>query len=310
MKKTLFILLLGLFYLLSLFSLRALYKLAFVLYLILNNVLNYRKGIIDQNLLNAFPEKSPEERVLIRKKYYRYLADLMVETIKLLTIGKTEVAKRVKVANPELISGLFNEGKSVIGVLGHYGNWELGALRFSQLFIEPRIIVYKPLSNKFADKVLKGMRSRFGATLISMRNTARILISNRNIRTMTVMVCDQTPAKSEVQYFTNFLNQPTAVFLGVEKLAKTTDSAVVFCDIRVKNRGQYECTFVPLIDDPGSTAAYQITNEHVQYLEAVIRKQPECWLWSHRRWKFKPEDLQIPQVPMAKKLNEAFSHPY
>ncbi len=308
MKKTLFILILGLLYLLSFLSLRALYIFAFVLYLILNRVLKYRRRIIDQNLLNAFPEKSSEERLLIRKKYYRYLADLIVESIKLLTIGNAEVAKRVKVVNPELISTLFSDGKSVIGVLGHYGNWEMGALRFSQLFNEPRIIVYKPLSNRYADRVLKDMRSKFGATLISMRNTARTLISNKNIRTMTVMVCDQTPAKSEIQYFTNFLNQPTAVFLGVEKLAKTTGSAVVFCDIRVKNRGEYECTFIPLIDDPEHTVAYQITNEHVQYLETVIRKQPECWLWSHRRWKYKPEDLQFAHVPNAKRSNETISH--
>ena len=176
----------------------------------------------------------------------------------------------------------------------------MSGLRFSQLFIEPRIIVYKPLSNKFADRVLKRMRSRFGATLVPMQNTARMLISYRNKRTVTVMVSDQTPAKVEIQYFTNFLNQPTAVFLGVEKLAKTTDSAVVFCDIRLIKRGQYECTFIPLFDDPGSTTAYQITDEHVRYLEAVIRKQPEYWLWSHRRWKFKPEDLQRPTGPVLK----------
>lgn len=303
MKKALFTLLLGLLYLLSFFPLRALYKLADLLYLILNNIFKYRRKIIDQNLLSAFPEKSYEERLIIRKKYYRYLADLMVEALKLLTINNTEVSKRVKVANPELISNIFSAGKSVIGVLGHYGNWEMSALRFSQLFVEPRIIVYKPLSNKFADRVLKRMRSRFGATLIPMRNTARTLISHKNNRTVTVMVSDQTPAKTEIQYFTKFLNQPTAVFLGVEKLAKTTDSAVVFCDIRLIKRGHYECTFIPLFDDPGSTATYQITDGHVRYLEAVICKQPEYWLWSHRRWKFKP-DLQRTTAGIPEKRKE------
>ena len=310
MKKTLFIFLLGLLYLLSFLPLRALYKLAGVLYLVLNNIVRYRRKVIDQNLLNAFPEKSPEERIIIRKRYYRYLADLMVEVIKLLTINDAEVSKRVKVANPELISGIFSAGKSVIGVLGHYGNWEISALRFSQLFIEPRIIVYKPLSNKFADRALNRVRSRFGATLVPMRSTARTLISHRNNRTVTVMVSDQTPAKTEIQYFTRFLNQPTAVFLGVEKLAKRTNSAVVFCDIRLIKRGHYECTFIPLFNDPGNTTPYQITDEHVRYLEAVIRKQPEYWLWSHRRWKFKPEDLQKTAAGISEKRKEdSLLHP-
>lgn len=292
MKKTLFILLLGLLYLLSLLPLRVLYIVADALYLLLNYVIGYRRKIIDENLRNAFPEKSPEERLIIRKKYYHYLADLVVESLKLLTISNAEVVKRVEVPNPELISRIFSEGKSVIGVLGHCGNWEMSALRFSQLFTEPRIIVYKPLSNKNADRALKRMRSRFGASLVTMRNTARTLISLKKNPTVTVMVSDQTPAKSEIQYFTQFLNQPTAVFLGVEKLAKTTDSAVVFCDIRLIKRGHYRCTFVPLFNDPGITVPYQITDAHVQYLEAVIRGQPEYWLWSHRRWKFKPQDLQ------------------
>ena len=305
MKKTSFILLLGLLYLLSFLPLRALYLVADALYLLLNYVIGYRRKIIDENLRNAFPEKSPEEHLLIRKKYYRYLADLVVESLKLLTISDAEVIKRIEVPNPELVRNIFREGKSVIGVLGHYGNWEMGALRFSQLFTEPRIIVYKPLSNKNADRTLKRMRSRFGATLVTMRNTARTLISLKSNRTVTVMVCDQTPAKKEIQYFTKFLNQPTAVFLGVEKLAKATDSAVVFCDIRLIKRGHYQCTFVPLFDDPAKTVLYQITDEHVRYLEGVIREQPEYWLWSHRRWKFKPQDLQR-RTAIAEKTKAEF----
>ena len=124
MKKTLSILLLGLLYLLSFFPLRALYILAYVLFLILNNIVKYRKKIIDQNLLNAFPEKSPEERLLIRKKYYRYLADLMVEAIKLLTINNTEVSKRVKVANPELISRYIQRWQKCNWCVGPL--WKLG----------------------------------------------------------------------------------------------------------------------------------------------------------------------------------------
>ncbi|MES2277540.1 MAG: lysophospholipid acyltransferase family protein [Bacteroidota bacterium] len=291
-KKTLFILLLGLLYIISLLPLRILYLIADLLYFLLYYVTGYRRKIIDQNLLNAFPEKTEAERTLIRKKYYRYLADLVVETIKLLTISDKEVVKRVHVPNPELITEAFNQGKSVLGILGHYGNWEMNALRFSQLFDERRIIVYKPLSNNFFNCILIRMRSRFGATLVNMRNILRKLVDHRDERTVTVLVGDQTPARPEIQYFTNFLNQPTAVFLGAEKLAKLTNSMVVFCDIRRLKRGYYQCTFVPLFTEPQSTAPYEITNTHVQYLEGIIRQQPEYWLWSHRRWKFKPEDLR------------------
>ncbi|MFN0292458.1 lysophospholipid acyltransferase family protein [Pedobacter helvus] len=278
-------------YVISLLPWWILFRISDLLYLVLRYVVGYRRKVIDTNLSLAFPEKTEMERLSIQKKYYRYLADILVETVKLFTLSSRQVFKRVEVLNAEVIRGYFREGRSVIGVLGHYGNWEMSALRFSQLFAEPRYIVYKPLSNKVADGMVKKMRSRFGAILISMKETARTLISFRGIPSMTVMVSDQTPPKSEIQYFAKFLNQPTAVFLGVEKLAKITNSIVVFCDIRRLGRGRYRCEFVTLYERPNETLSHEITNGHVAYLEKVIREKPEYWLWSHRRWKFKPDEI-------------------
>lgn len=290
-KKAFSVLALGLLYLVSLLPFWLLYIIADGIFVILYYVVRYRRKVIDNNLENSFPEKTKTERDTIRKQYTRYLASMMVETIKLLTISQKEVTKRVKVPNPELITEAFAKGQSVIGILGHYGNWEMNALRFSQLYNERRIIVYKPLSNKFFNNIFLKMRSKFGATLVSMKDTMRKLVTYKNERTVTVLVGDQTPARPDVKYFTNFLNQQTAVFLGAEKLAKLTNSVVVFCDIRVIKRGYYQCTFVPLFANPKQTTGHEITNAHVQYLEQVIRQQPQYWLWSHRRWKFAPGDI-------------------
>lgn len=291
-KKVFEVLKLGSIYLISLLPLWLLYILSDLMYLLVYYVFRYRRKVVDENLLHAFPEKSGKERQVIRKRYFHYLTDLVVETVKLFTISEQEVKKRVLVSNPEIIKDAFSNGKSVIGVLGHYGNWEIGALRFSQLFSERRVIVYKPLSDNFFNNLMKRMRSRFGATLVSMKNTMRKLVEYRNERTVTVLVGDQTPAKAEIQYFTKFMNQPTAVFLGAERLAKLTNSVVVFCDLRIIKRGYYQCSFITLFKEPKLTNEHEITDTHVNYLEQVIRERPEYWLWSHRRWKFKPEDLQ------------------
>ncbi|MEJ2882178.1 lysophospholipid acyltransferase family protein [Pedobacter sp. GR22-6] len=290
-KKAIRIPSIALLYLISLLPLWMLYFISDVIFFILYRIISYRKHVIDENLKHSFPEKTEAERIRIRKEFVRYLADLVMETVKLLTISPNEVKKRVEVVNTNFIEQSFKNGQSVIGILGHYGNWELNALRFSQLFSEKRIIVYKPLNNKFFDNLMISMRSRFGATLVGMKQTMRKLTQYRHERTMTVLVGDQTPARAEVTYFTDFLNQPTAVFLGVEKLAKLTNSVVVFCDIRRIKRGYYRCSFIPLFNNPKSTDEYEITNKHVKYLEEVIRQQPQYWLWSHRRWKYKPEEL-------------------
>jgi KDO2-lipid IV(A) lauroyltransferase len=117
------------------------------------------------------------------------------------------------------------------------------------------------------------------------------MVEYRKELTVSVLVGDQTPVMHEVTYFAKFLNQPTAVFLGIEKIAKTIDAAVVFYDMKRVKRGYYTYTLVPLTENPKQTAEHEITDMHVQYLDGMIRKEPQYWLWSHRRWKFRPEDL-------------------
>lgn len=281
-------------YLISLLPFWLLYLIADALYFVLYYLVGYRKQVVQTNLMNAFPEKTPEERKIIEKKYYHYLANLLVETIKMLTISEKEVLRRMKPEDDSLdqmVADYFKHGRSIIGAVGHYGNWELAALRFSLTTDEERVIVYKPLANKVSDNLFKKVRSRFGASLVSMKDVLRKLVALRNIRSFTVLVSDQTPVQESVQYFANFLNQPTAVFLGVEKLAKMTNSIVIFCDVKCIKRGYYTYNFVPLVTDPKNTAEHEITDIHVAYLEKMIKAKPEYWLWSHRRWKFKPRNL-------------------
>ena len=282
---------LGFLYLLSLLPFWVLYGISDFLFLLVYYVLGYRRKVVRENLGNAFPEKSAEERLTIEGKFYRHLCDLIVETVKMFTISRADLIRRIEGEGSDVVLDAIARGKSVIGAVGHYGNWEIAGLRLSDALREPTLIVYKPLSNSVFDRGFLKMRSRFGARLIAMRDTMRVMMEYRRQPTFSVLVSDQTPPRSEANYFTEFLNQPTAVFLGLEKLARLIDAVVVFCDIRKVKRGYYRCTMVPLFQEPRKTQLHEITEAHVRYLEKVIREEPEYWLWSHRRWKFKPEDI-------------------
>jgi Kdo2-lipid IVA lauroyltransferase/acyltransferase len=288
----------GLFflYLLSLLPFWLLYLISDLLFVIIYHLIRYRRDVVWENLQNAFPEKNASERLAIQRKFYRYLADLIVETIKLFSITEDGISRHIKGLNTELVIDAMAEGKSIIGAVGHYGNWEIAALELSLLIEQRKVIVYKPLSNEVFDQEFKKMRSRFGATLVPMRNAVRAIVSYRREPTFSVLVSDQTPVREDSRYFVNFLNQPTAVFMGIEKLAKMMNSPVVFCDIRRVRRGYYEYRFVQLFDNPKDTAEYEITKAHMAYLEQMIREEPAYWLWSHRRWKFKPGDSGVPVV--------------
>ncbi|MGZ3767230.1 MAG: lysophospholipid acyltransferase family protein [Mucilaginibacter sp.] len=270
-----------------------LYIISDVLFFILYYIFGYRVKVVRENLQNSFPEKTVNERKLIEIKYFRYMADLVVETIKGFSISAKEVQRRMRPTNPELMEHYFKQGKSIIAAAGHYGNWELAALSFGLLTDKRRIIVYKQQSNAVFNDFFNKTRSRFGATMISMKQTMRKMVEYKNETTFTVLASDQTPTKHEANYFTSFLNQPTAVFLGIEKLSKAINSVVIFYRIDRIKRGYYTYTFVPLVEDPKETGPYEITEIHVKYLESLIKEKPEYWLWSHRRWKIKPENAII-----------------
>jgi KDO2-lipid IV(A) lauroyltransferase len=276
-------------YLLSLMPFWFLYVLSDCIYVFLFYVLSYRRKVVQDNLRNSFPNKADVELKQIEKDYYRYLGDLIVESVKSISISAKEVERRMVNLNPEVVANYFAEGKSIIAAVGHYCNWELAAHRFSLVPEYKKIIVYKPLSNKIADAYYQKIRSRFGAMLVPMKGTLRKLAELKNELTFTVLVSDQTPVRHETHYFTQFLNQPTAVFLGVEKMAVMFNTVVIFADVRRVKRGFYEYSYVPLFDNAKQTAPFEITDTHVHCLETMIRREPQYWLWSHRRWKFKPE---------------------
>lgn len=280
-------------YLVSLLPFWFLYLISDILFILLCYVFRYRTKVVRENLSNSFPEKSEAERRVIERKYFKYMADLIVETIKSISISKKEIERHTHFANPELMEYYFSQGKSIIAAAGHYGNWEMAALSFGFLTDKKRIVVYKPQSNVVFNDFFNKTRSRFGVTMVSMKQTLRTMIEYKNELTFSVLASDQSPTGGEANYFTTFLNQRTAVFLGTEKLAKLRDCVVIFYKIDLIKRGYYSYTFVPLVENPKQAQPYEITNAHVKYLESLIREKPQYWLWSHRRWKFKPENENI-----------------
>jgi KDO2-lipid IV(A) lauroyltransferase len=283
-------------YLVSLLPFWLLYIISDILFVLIYYVIGYRKKVVQQNLQNAFPEKTIQERHDIERKFYRHFADLMVETIKMISISPEELGRRVTPTNPNIVQQLLDIDRSIIAVAGHYCNWEMAALNVTSVTKKKFMIIYKPLSSTIFNRFFIRTRSRFRGIPVAMKMVLRKMVEYKNEATITVLLGDQTPVKHEATYFTTFLNQPTAVFLGPEKMAKSFHCMVIFYDMRRVKRGYYKYTVVPLIDNATETAPYEITRAHVQYLEKVIREEPQYWLWSHRRWKFKPEDVENPTV--------------
>ncbi|QPH37915.1 lysophospholipid acyltransferase family protein [Pedobacter endophyticus] len=284
--------LLGIFFLgiLSLLPLSILYLLADVAYFGLYRVFGYRKKVVRQNLLKALPEKQFAEIIEIEKRFYKYLASLIFEVVKMNSISKAEIKKRFVFKNKELVQHYLDRGQSVLFCSAHYGNWEWGTMGIGLNFNADHYPIYKPLSNPVFDNWFKKTRSKFGNNLIAMRQTIRVLTANKDKPGIFSFGNDQAPARNESHYWTTFLHQQASIQLGIEKIAKKTNQPIFYLKVTVLKRGFYEVDCVPLCLKPKETAEFEITELHTRFLEGIIRSRPEYWLWSHRRWKYRPRE--------------------
>lgn len=273
-----------LYYLTQLIPFWLVHLCASILAFLLQYVVKYRAAVVRQNLKNAFPTYTNAALKELEKKFYLNFCDVLLENIKLNSISKSTVRKRMKFLNPAVFSDLADTGKGVMLIGAHYNNWEWMAVSLSTYLNEKMFSVYKPLNNKLSDRLMLNARARFGANIIPMQQFPKVVLKNKNRGAVHLMVADQSPHRSKLDFFCTFLNQDTPVYLGAEKLMKAANLNLYFVEVHRVKRGFYEMKIVPL-NEQSTNEKGQATKMHLSHLEKMIINSPESWLWSHRRWK-------------------------
>ena len=286
MKFIAYILTLGLLRLLSLLPNFILYGISELFGWLLQYVVSYRKNVVNKNLRNSFPEADAVFFRKTKRKFYRHLADVILENAVLLFYSKRRLQKMFRFSDKSLVEKYEQEHRHIIIMLAHYNNWEW-ASPLSYEFSNPFLAVYMPLRNPWFEKTYQKARSKYGAVTVAMGKIGRELFTydKNNSPCTTGMVGDQRPIRKHVKYWTNFLHQQTAVFTGSETLAKKIDAVVVYMKIEKEKRGRYTASFELITDSAMETAEFGITNTYTQKLEQQILRNPAYWLWSHDRWK-------------------------
>lgn len=270
--------------LISRLPLSILYGISDVLFVLSFYVIRYRRKLVQKNLRNSFPEKSLQEISRIEREFFKNLCDYAVETLKLLSISKEELAKRHTFTNAELILRYTNQNIPVIGLASHQFNWEW--LLASGNFYFTLDFVYQPINNKTTENLLLNCRTRFGGYAIKRNELARELIKRRGQSRLISIVADQYPGHhKDKKYLANFLNQETAFFQAPDQIASLTQYPVVFAAIRKIKRGYYETTFILLAEPPYEKDKEGVIDAYTKEAEKIIHEYPAGWLWSHNRWK-------------------------
>jgi Kdo2-lipid IVA lauroyltransferase/acyltransferase len=278
----------------TLLPLKILYIFSDLLFLVLYYFPSYRRKIVAANLKNSFPDKTRDELRKIERKFYRHLADIFIESLKMTHISDKEMRKRYVVTNPEVLRKFKDEGRDIAAICGHYNNWEW--MSATPLYTDIKCVtIYKPLRNKYFDKFVNNLRKKKGFFLTPMSLILREIITDRNkgINAMYSFISDQSPARGDTHYWTQFLNQDTPVYTGAEKIAVKYDMAVVYFSNKKIKRGYYNTTVEVLFDHTRGLPEHVVTEAHVRCLEKQIIERPEFWIWSHHRWKHKRDPEHV-----------------
>ncbi|MBD3630091.1 lysophospholipid acyltransferase family protein [Cyclobacterium sp.] len=272
--------------LISMLPLGVLYVFSDLLYLIAYYLIGYRKKVVQENLANAFPNKNSAERKQIEKDFYRNFTDSLAETIKLLTMGKKEMNKRFLTKNAHLIFDRVDKGEIVIGMCGHFFNWEGHLLTVSSEVQGKCETIYTKINHPFFEKLMQNIRGRMGAKITERKSFQRTFLKDRLVPRLIVLAADQRPNQMEIRYRTLFMNRQAAFFEGGEKLAKKFGLAVIYAYTSKPKRGYYEFEYQLLASPPyASNGPHSITEKFIDLVEKNIRDQPSLYLWTHNRWK-------------------------
>lgn len=274
----------GFLYLLSLLPLKVLFLLSDFAYVVLYYLAGYRKNVVFYNLSIAFPEKSETERRQIAKGFYKNFTDNFIETVKLLSADVSYINKHFT-ADYAAFEKVYRQGKKCQVHLGHTFNWELANIAVAANIPQKLLSLYMPIESGLFDRLFLKLRSVTGVVMLPATKIRSAILPWRNTQYVLGLVADQSPAEPTNAFWVPFFGRPTAFLRAPENGARVANLPVIFCYFIKKKRGYYEGFFELVEEAPTSLPKGELTRRYAQYLENFIKKYPDTYLWSHRRWK-------------------------
>ena len=273
---------------LSCIPFRAIYVLSDCVCPVFYHLVRYRRGIVHRNITEAFPEKGPAEIRKMERNFYRFFTDMALECCKLATMSEESIRRHMVFRNTETVNSLLGQGKSVAIYLGHYGNWEW--VSSLPLWLDKGAAsaqIYHKLSNGDMNELMMRIRERMGAVCVDMHKTARYVArQNAGNKVCAIgFIADQAPRMRDAHHYLDFLNHDVPVLTGTEKIIKHYGFEAFYLDVRKIRRGYYEAVFVKLHDEPRMLPDFELTDLYFMHLEQTIRRRPELYLWSHKRFR-------------------------
>jgi Kdo2-lipid IVA lauroyltransferase/acyltransferase len=256
------------------------------------------RRVAEQNVAAAFPARPEEERRRIVRAAFAHFGRLLFALLKFSTLSNEALLARVDFEGEERVRAAYAHGKGVLFVTGHFGFWELQALVHA-LRLQPMAVLARTLDNSRLNVLLERMRTRTGNSVIyrqgTIRRAMRLLLAGEGVG----VLIDQHIMSRDAIYV-DFFGRPAATTSAVAALALRTGARVVPLFALPLGNGRYKMIYEPAVEPPPADAPDQIhefTQRCTDVLEMYVRRNPELWLWMHRRWR-----SEEGTVPPAKEM--------
>ncbi|MEP7234237.1 MAG: lysophospholipid acyltransferase family protein [Ignavibacteriota bacterium] len=249
-------------------------------------IFHIRRRVTTENLESAFPALSENDRIKIAKKSYSNIGIVFAEMVYLRYAKSKYIAEHITIANPAMYHSAIAQSRGLVVIAGHFANWEWLALGGSMLLHSNFAVVRKNIQTTFTERFLDKMRKRSGNQLINsadIRKMFRVLQNGNCI----ALLADQAAPSESVRV--DFFGREVPAFEGPARLALRTQAPMLLAECRRVDDGDYLITFheIAYSDLVGHSieSVKELTVRHTKLLEEIIRRNPEQWLWQHRRWK-------------------------
>lgn len=275
-------------YLVKFLGLNASRRFSIIIALFFFYIIPIRKKTVFENLTIAFPEYSKKKIKKIAFGSYKSFAIALVEILYMPNMSRDDIEKMVKCSNMNLIVEKYNQKKGLILLSAHFGNWEYIAASLSARINIPFTVVVKSQRNPFVTNWLNKTRTLWINKVVSLGVSIRQIYKELKEKNIVAMVADQRGPSNGTRV--NFFGRKVSVYPGPAQLSLKTGAPILYGIPVRQSDYSYEAVLYEIsTENLSGTEEEKITElsqRHTSYLEEVMRKHPEQWLWMHKRWKY------------------------
>ncbi len=282
-----YILFISLSFLLRLIGLNLSRKFAYLLALLFYYLIPIRKKTVFENLDIAFPNKSRKEKEVIAFNSYHSFCITIVEILILPYLSKEKVQSLIDMNKTELIVKRYKEGKGIILLSAHFANWEYIAASVSLQINIPFNIIVKNQRNRYVNDWMNRARTKWINKVIPLGLSIRTTYSLLKSSDIVAIVADQRGPEDGLKL--NFFGKKTSVFTGPAVLSLKTGAPIIF-GIPIRRQDYTYYADVYELDKSNLPENFDdqvkvLCERMIRYIEEIITKFPDQWLWMHKRWK-------------------------